>query len=152
MAVTNQPTMIPEEHRKNSCDTMASTQHKKENNKKVILECKESNTYFFRGYRWVLTAHSKNLSDKDSTSTEAPITLKGFINSFLQSVLLTLRQPQAPWHTCTLPSAIRGHVEFRAIRENPTLFNIKGKPTLWRVYFFRTIREKNFLKEMIVSQ
>lgn len=38
-AVTKQPTVIPEQHRKN-CDTLASTRHKDGNNKKVISENK----------------------------------------------------------------------------------------------------------------
>lgn len=50
VAVTKQPTMTPEQQRKNSYDTLASTQHKDKNNKKVILEYKESNMYL-RGYR-----------------------------------------------------------------------------------------------------
>lgn len=39
-AVTKQPTVIPEQHRKNSCSTLASTWHKDGNNKKVISENK----------------------------------------------------------------------------------------------------------------
>jgi len=64
-----------------------------------------------------------------------PSPLKFSSIPFFQSVLPTLGQPQAPWGTCTLPLAIRGHVELKAIRENPTLLNIKAKPSLWSEEF-----------------
>lgn len=50
-AVTKPPTMIPKLHIKNSCGTLASTQHKDCRNKNKILEYKESNMYLSRGYR-----------------------------------------------------------------------------------------------------
>lgn len=38
------PTMTPEQHKKNSYDTLGSTQHKDGNNKQGIWENKESNS------------------------------------------------------------------------------------------------------------
>lgn len=87
------------------------------NNKKVISEYKVSNICFSKRYTCILTAHSKNLSGKDSASTQVPITLRVFSNSILLSVFFTVGQLQAPWGTYTLPSAIRGHAEVRAIRK-----------------------------------
>lgn len=45
VAVPKQPTLITEQHRKNSCSTVASTQHKGGNNKEVISDYKEIRAY-----------------------------------------------------------------------------------------------------------
>lgn len=67
VVVPKQPKwVIPEKHRKNSFGTMAPTQSKDGNDKKVIMDYKESDMYLSRKYRCISSAHSKNISGKGS--------------------------------------------------------------------------------------
>lgn len=102
VAVPKQPTVIPKQHRKNSCGSVVSTQHNDGHNKKLISEYEESVMYLSRRYKLILNAHSKNLSDKDNVSTEVSITHRVFINSIFPVYASYTGATPSPWGTCTL--------------------------------------------------